>query len=79
MERLIGGLSSARAAARIGFASALTIVLSDSSQQWPADSLFKLIDGKLDLSKAVGVVDTKRRMKRQLEATLVISIEIWAF
>uniref|UniRef100_A0A9J2P0T1 DNA polymerase V n=1 Tax=Ascaris lumbricoides TaxID=6252 RepID=A0A9J2P0T1_ASCLU len=53
IERLIGGLASSRAAARLGYATALTHALSTFANDWPAKALFELADNKLDLNKAV--------------------------
>uniref|UniRef100_A0A914RYF2 Uncharacterized protein n=1 Tax=Parascaris equorum TaxID=6256 RepID=A0A914RYF2_PAREQ len=54
MERLISGLASSRAAARLGYTTALTHALSASANDWPAKALFELVDRKSDLrNKAV--------------------------
>ncbi|VDK81297.1 unnamed protein product [Litomosoides sigmodontis] len=51
MERLISGLASSRAAARLGYTNAFTIVLSSFGKDWPVEVLFKLADEKLPLNK----------------------------
>uniref|UniRef100_A0A0N5ADE6 DUF2428 domain-containing protein n=1 Tax=Syphacia muris TaxID=451379 RepID=A0A0N5ADE6_9BILA len=51
MNRLISGLSSTRAAARLGFSCALTLILSSSSDQWTVEKLFAMIDSRLDIKK----------------------------
>ncbi|VIO92726.1 conserved hypothetical protein [Brugia malayi] len=52
MERLISGLASSRAAARLGYTNALTIILSSFGKDWPVEMLFELADQKLPLNKA---------------------------
>ncbi|VDM09487.1 unnamed protein product [Wuchereria bancrofti] len=52
MERLISGLASSRAAARLGYTNALTIILSSFGKDWPVEVLFELADQKLPLNKA---------------------------
>ncbi|VDK58319.1 unnamed protein product [Anisakis simplex] len=54
MERLIGGLASPRAAARLGYTTALVHTLTKFSDDWPAKSLFDLAESKLDISKVEG-------------------------
>ncbi|VDN24153.1 unnamed protein product [Gongylonema pulchrum] len=51
MERLLAGLGSARAAARLGYVSALSVVLSTHAEQWPVAELLKLADQKLPLNQ----------------------------
>ncbi|VDN88718.1 unnamed protein product [Brugia pahangi] len=55
MERLISGLASSRAAARLGYTNALTIILSSFGKDWPVEMLFELADQKLPLNKAVAM------------------------
>uniref|UniRef100_A0A1I7VUK5 DNA polymerase V n=1 Tax=Loa loa TaxID=7209 RepID=A0A1I7VUK5_LOALO len=52
MERLVAGLASSRAAARLGYTNALTIILSSFGKDYPIEVLFKLADQKLPLNKA---------------------------
>ncbi|MCP9263556.1 GABA-gated chloride channel 1 [Dirofilaria immitis] len=51
MERLISGLASSRAAARLGYTNALTIILSSFGKDWPVEVLFKMADQNLPLNK----------------------------
>uniref|UniRef100_A0A2K6WEW9 Uncharacterized protein n=1 Tax=Onchocerca volvulus TaxID=6282 RepID=A0A2K6WEW9_ONCVO len=51
MERLIAGLASSRAAARLGYTNALIIILSSFEKDWPIEMLFKIADEKLPLNK----------------------------
>uniref|UniRef100_A0A8R1TMS7 Uncharacterized protein n=1 Tax=Onchocerca volvulus TaxID=6282 RepID=A0A8R1TMS7_ONCVO len=53
MERLIAGLASSRAAARLGYTNALIIILSSFGKDWPIEMLFKIADEKLPLNKTV--------------------------
>ncbi|KAL4003452.1 DNA polymerase phi family protein [Acanthocheilonema viteae] len=52
MERLMSGLASSRAAARLGYTNALAIILSSFGKDWPVKVLFELADEKLPLNKA---------------------------
>ncbi|VDM78994.1 unnamed protein product, partial [Strongylus vulgaris] len=49
IERLVTGLSSARAAARFGYSTALVLLLSEYHDHWTVEKLFDLADKKLDL------------------------------
>uniref|UniRef100_A0A915PSG0 Gamma-aminobutyric acid receptor subunit beta n=1 Tax=Setaria digitata TaxID=48799 RepID=A0A915PSG0_9BILA len=51
IERLVAGLASSRAAARLGYSNALTIILSSFGKDWPIEMLLKLADEKLPLNK----------------------------
>lgn len=57
MERLVSGLASSRAAARLGYTNAFTIILSSFGKDWPVEVLFKLADEKLPLNKAIRFPD----------------------
>ncbi|VDN51877.1 unnamed protein product [Dracunculus medinensis] len=54
VNRLIEGLSSPRAAARMGYTNALTQIFFDFSANWPVKRIFAIADEKLSLKSAVG-------------------------
>ncbi|VDK73740.1 unnamed protein product [Onchocerca ochengi] len=62
MERLIAGLASSRAAARLGYTNALIIILSSFEKDWPIEMLFKIADEKLPLNKTFLCEVGKREM-----------------
>ncbi|VDM96416.1 unnamed protein product [Thelazia callipaeda] len=51
VERLISGLSSSRAAARIGYTNALAVILSTVGKDWTPKSLFTLAEQKLPMDE----------------------------
>lgn len=48
VERLVSGLASARAASRIGFSTALVLILDIVHADWDVNKIFELADKKLD-------------------------------
>ncbi|KAE9418433.1 hypothetical protein Angca_001147, partial [Angiostrongylus cantonensis] len=82
VERLVTGLSSPRGAARLGYSSALCILLMEAHELWTTNRLFALADKKLDLhdkengrANAIGrhlLVSAICRSKMYSEANVVL-------
>ena len=53
IERLIGGLGSPRAAARIGFSTALAHLLPLVKEAWPLERLMEVANRKISLDDKV--------------------------
>ncbi|VDD86972.1 unnamed protein product [Enterobius vermicularis] len=63
INRLLSGLASSHAAARLGFSCALTLILSAESETWTSGRLFNIIDEKLALEKEVAKELVSRELK----------------